>query len=84
MARKPGVENAGAVSEQVLAIKTDRLSEAWRAKQQLAQRTVASAGLMAEERPTCGHDPGRNNNEAGLDQRTVEHGNAVGNMSACE
>ena len=35
-----------AVSEQVLAIKTDRLSEAWRAKQQLAQRAVAAAGLM--------------------------------------
>ena len=73
-----------AASEHLQVMKTDRLSEAWRAKQQLAQRTVASAGLMAEERSPCGHDPGRNNNEAGLDQRTVEHGNAVGNMSACE
>jgi len=27
-------------------MKTDSLSEAWRAKQQLAQRAVAAAGLM--------------------------------------
>jgi len=46
MARKPGVENAGAVSEQLLVIKTNHLSEAWRAKQQLAQRAVVAAGLM--------------------------------------
>jgi len=44
--------------------------------------TSPQGGL--EERSTCGHDPGRNDNEAGLDQQTVEHGNAVGNMSACE
>jgi len=48
--RKPRVDYAEAVSEQVLAIKTDRLSEAWRAKQQPGQPTVVAAGLMAEER----------------------------------
>ena len=31
-------------------MKTDSLSEAWRAKQQLGQRAVVAAGLMAEER----------------------------------
>ena len=34
------------MSEQLLAIKTDRLNEAWRAKQQLGQPTVVAAGLM--------------------------------------
>jgi len=75
MGRRDGTKTESivysAVSKHLMVMKTDRLTEAWRAKQQLAQRAVAAAELMAEDRSTCGHDPGRNDNEAGLDQRKL-------------
>jgi len=50
MGRRDGTKTESivysAVSKHLMVMKTDRLTEAWRAKQQLGQRAVVAAGLM--------------------------------------
>jgi|GEM_PF-1174571 len=52
MTRKPRVENAGAVSEQLVAIKTDPLSEAWKSEATVRAACGGSPWIneMAEEK----------------------------------